>query len=1734
MSFWNRLGDFAKDVGGAMVATPKFVWDVATAPWNDNEDFNGFKNTMATAGGKFAASIVKPVTDIAEAPVIAPVLKKIDDINREVVREPLTNLMLMNKAEGDTLGERWANADKMGETTSLGQAAVGAIGSLLPGEQAVDKIDYTDQTAVDDFFSQGAAKFWSGAMDFSAQVFGDVTIIGGKAAKAARGAELVTNKIGQGAAGAKKAAKAINDIVDTTQNGITNKYTPWIEKFVENDSMYAYNHPAIRNSPVRDTVSYALGRAQTPEEVGLYLRAALNDPRALAKLKAERVDIGNAIEKQMGILDPYQEYLLKKIDDPEGITSLPHDELTVVLDTKKELDHLRAKDLEFAAWEKIAETPGGVLDRTTGASGVQKFEEFIAKGRSAKFQTATWQPTPFHKMYQKVTWLGAERPEGIINLNDSNSSAEVLAAVNRGMKLAGDEFYQFTSPATGEEKLFAGVSSAEGAQLMDGYMRAVTPEDRARSISVIENAIFSAICGKHGIDRATAEKAYQGYYKARHGAQESLRKNGFMIDENGTVLSVPQFESQTANYLPMMDFDMLNRILHRNAIARNNKPLSVAYGLGNEVVTLLDTIQSMFKAGVLMRLGYTVRNGTEAQLRIAASVGSMASLRHLGPGMKNFVFNTGDNVASRAVDRFSMNRGALQYEDVKSQLDKVDSSLTELGTNRKALQDRYDASVEANAAPAPEVEPFKPSFANEEEWRLIDEEGILPDRFWNDKETIAARKANEKYYLESYKNDILGDPFHQERVQSTASAFDLSPADAKILEAEGLIPLSKVEEAYASGKADELSAYISTGNVESASYEGHMAGEYAYRPIEDLRSGAFKRGKSNRKFIQVDWTPISREDYVRQGTEAFDADFYETKLDELTQRYLDENMKWIEDNNIGVEYIPPAVDVQAQADIITLNARIAEQQRIREELSANLSEIEASKTSRKKRKIGDGRYVVKSVFGDRYNFDDALGGKFADIHRANASSESSYSNLVDEHSGLFADNLVRSGFGEVKPSAVNYWTEYARTLNRQFANSQVAMKLIAGESPVKVSKWLRGNPDGRVVAKRLKLDPWEYDGHVESIQTYVDNYIPDVAIRERMAKGEAITPEQLRDSLDGLDELPTIHGHVLEENLNMISRQHFKSIQHGIFKLIGSMPEDAFARHPLYISLYRKELQSRVERFEAQQGRALTTAEQADLMDVTHRVALGQLKNTLFTIERRSNLAHLMRFVSPFFAAFENTGKTWAKLAIDKPQIVNRANLIWTAPNRMGIATDQNGNPVPPEQASMEDYIWIEVPKAFKGLPLIGKGLSSLDQMGIQKKSLDVVFQGEGMQVPVGPYVALPISAIVKQKPELEDSLKWAIPYGPERNAIRAFVPAWAKRQLTRMDGQDNQQYANTYALIWMTEQHKRRDNGQKPISAQEVKDKVDAYYNMRTIANLVLPFAPNFQSPYKFYIDQWRVYQEKYGRTASEQYWKDFGDDFFEFSQSLSKNTSGSYASTGAVTAAKQHADLISNLSLVDPSLVGLVTNAGLKYEFSQAAYLWQQTNTISPSGSETFRTRKDPAQATLDNQKDLGWIKYRTVMSQIDAEMQRRGLKSLQVKAASDLAEMKKQLVAQLGSQNSAWYDDYLDTDGSKSNRMIRGLTQIIENDKFMKQHGNDPTFKSLAIYLKIRAEAEAEIAKRIKAGGSAGIDAKSNADIRIMLDQVSTALKIDDIGFGDIYDRWLSYDPVYDKVRSLGGTQ
>jgi hypothetical protein len=769
------------------------------------------------------------------------------------------------------------------------------------------------------------------------------------------------------------------------------------------------------------------------------------------------------------------------------------------------------------------------------------------------------------------------------------------------------------------------------------------------------------------------------------------------------------------------------------------------------------------------------------------------------------------------------------------------------------------------------------------------------------------------------------------------------------------------------------------------------------------------------------------------------------------------------------------------------------------------------------------------------------------MFRKIASSGNSFERMVDSNTDMYTRNLASKGIAAIRPTDPGYFEQWAQTLRQQFGNSAVVKKLVAGQTIDDIASWLKSSPEGRDLRRRIAKPSDESVEYVTSISNFFDTYLP-VSSNLR-SKLNDITAEDLRSTFKDPTDLPVIHGHLLEETFFNKSDNIAKRFVNSAFKLLATMPEDTLARNPLYVHFYRQEARRRLDIVAGLKGDRISLEDQQKIMSMAHKSALREMKGVLFNIERKTNLAMAMKYINPFFSAQENSYKTWMKFAVANPAIVNRGYQVWQAPNRAGLVTDQDGNEVPVGQTSGSDIMWFSLPK---GVSQAIPGVASLTEFGIPKASLDIIFQG-GLDAlynkgnpnlfsdifPTGPYVAVPIAQVTKNQPDTRETLKWLFPYGYPKDAQSGFLPAWYQKLQTRKAGQDDPQFARTYQLIWNTEQMRAKRNGRSPVSPEKVLRMTKDYWNMRVAANLIMPFAPRFDSPYKFYLDKSREYKRVYGLDADAKFLDDF-PEFFSFSSSLSKNPTGVQSSIAATKNIKKYDKLIGEVVNIDPKLVGLIVNDPSGYEFSQSAYDYLYKKRVSSDAPDRFLSSQSPAEAQKKTDAEKGWIQYNRFMDILDGELKMRGLTSIQQGGAEDLAIVKKAFINKLAVQTdaegkpvfnnktgeyerTAWYDDYLDSDGSKTNRVIAGLGKILNDPEFIKDNRNNTTWKSIDRYLQLRKVVAQELLSRdVKS-----IEAKANADMKIIYDGVVSKLKEDDkLGFAYVYDRFLSQDLVVDK--------
>lgn len=191
------------------------------------------------------------------------------------------------------------------------------------------------------------------------------------------------------------------------------------------------------------------------------------------------------------------------------------------------------------------------------------------------------------------------------------------------------------------------------------------------------------------------------------------------------------------------------------------------------------------------------------------------------------------------------------------------------------------------------------------------------------------------------------------------------------------------------------------------------------------------------------------------------------------------------------------------------------------------------------------------------------------------------------------------------------------------------------------------------------------------IATESGQQIPSLRIKalagELTVEDMLAIPDMQRQSVEGTIARP---GLFTKEGL-------WNRITNVIFKWIGSLPEDAFVRHPTARMLYQAEFK-RIGDLWLSQGRSLDYIQNniGRMQESAYRFAYKSVMTRLYSVQRYTDPAYTLRFISPFYMAKQNSNRFWFGYAMRNPQAAVRYFMLWSAPNRIFDVENENGEDV--------------------------------------------------------------------------------------------------------------------------------------------------------------------------------------------------------------------------------------------------------------------------------------------------------------------------------------------------------------------------------------------------------------------------------------------------------------------------
>jgi hypothetical protein len=569
------------------------------------------------------------------------------------------------------------------------------------------------------------------------------------------------------------------------------------------------------------------------------------------------------------------------------------------------------------------------------------------------------------------------------------------------------------------------------------------------------------------------------------------------------------------------------------------------------------------------------------------------------------------------------------------------------------------------------------------------------------------------------------------------------------------------------------------------------------------------------------------------------------------------------------------------------------------------------------------------------------------------------------------------------------------------------------------------------------------------------------------------------------------------------------------FRHVGAIPEAAFTRHPLYVMKFNTELNKILNakgvKGSGRRGRAteadatdrLSLAEINKAVETARGRARRHVTDTLYDTSRRTNLQHNLRYISPFFAAWQDSWTKWTKISLDNPVVPYLGYQGYEALPQafQGAAVvDDDGNFVDSDghvykynalTGERGDLIEGESRNPNEGTILwrvpgkIGDWLedkAGVKALSIPRGTFNVAFQGENPAIPgFGGFVAMPYNEVVTRSPwaaNMSDKLGLAdliAPYGTKKNAGESAMPNWLK-DAHDFFSQDDAAGKRAFTEL-MQAQMNAEATGQVAPMKRDARDKlINGRVGVWQFMNMVgaqSPFSVNMDSKMRAASDLfYDTYASKIGDGPNDyksftQAVAVFNQDFPEFANadiSITADDTGINASYGAQTAAEQWRTEIAKDPNMARVLIGPTAADGGDYSDAIANY--QKTNQIVPGGS-TWRgglTKDNLTNVILVENGKREWSRFNMLLAEAADEA---GLEYEDPKMASARKQMRDTYFQE---NYGEWYSEYT-SDSYAKNEIIPTLANakaaIAANPKAV---ASTPHLQSLGTYIEGRTQMKA----------------------------------------------------------------
>lgn len=837
----------------------------------------------------------------------------------------------------------------------------------------------------------------------------------------------------------------------------------------------------------------------------------------------------------------------------------------------------------------------------------------------------------------------------------------------------------------------------------------------------------------------------------------------------------------------------------------------------------------------------------------------------------------------------------------------------------------------------------------------------------------------------------------------------------------------------------------------------------------------------------------------------------------------------------------PADIVRLQDDLRDITAQI-DQVRVEH---ADLSELTAAGAQMRDIKVG--RQVFAAPFA----------GKQGELYRDLASGNRNFQNLMGSQSDWYFKRLRSINWENITSASPGHMNAWLHNVNNQIAQSSIGRQALAGKTEGEIVAWMRNTPEGQKYRSDIGLKNIPDNELAQRVIAQVD-YVLDPAI-PGMAEARAAA---LRGDLkkDMLEVVPAA-------NRPMINAEQFKyatgespvaalldrSIQ-GWYNIANQIPAQRLLRNPLFGQQYKANLVQQMKVLEAQGVKGIDEAMRKTMEEAARKAALRDVKRYTFTMDHETKMAYMMRNFGAFFGAQQESWNRWARIIAEKPQALAHVAQTYGAPARAGIVVDQDGNPVDATghvtdpvtgERRLTEYtdrkMLIQIPEYLGGKGLNkALGLDEEASFVVPMSSVELILNnGDGaLPVGAGPYVQIGANHFAQDDPKFADWAKklGVLPFGPQDSWTDFINPNTGKRL---GDATDDMSETKQRALFYMMQvENYKYETGLRETEPtwDELMDRADRWTIFRTAVAWALPFSVNGQDPYQFFRDEYSRMQKLDPKSSDEKFYEKYGESFYLFSQSMSKNNTGLRPTAEAVQMSQYYKDMIDKFG---PEYAGLIVGHEGDGVYSEGAYFYQKTHSASAASNVTQRGNMSASEAWKSAQVSLGWQQYHSMMEDANSQLFDRGLKTFEDPGAEDLQayrrgvqKMLTQRIMPDGTENpfynEEWEKEFSSLDKGKYDRTAANLLEIVRDPELWSKAVNpDGTvgirsdIYTLRTYLEERKNMLVTLYRRDASGGSSDITAQSNWDLKSSWDDFVMRLLEADTKFAWVHSRWFATD-------------